>query len=151
MTTTFQSREAVRDELVALFTADGSWQDVYGYYPAVSEMKGRSPIMLIRSQGTQQDMAGQDTNPSSYSFLLTTWVLAYSEDGGWTSADAEDQLDTLDRVTRQIIRDNADGGTNASQYRFEAGFSNRSDLILEGVPYIIESRTIIADLPRGAV
>jgi hypothetical protein len=148
--TTFQSRELVRDELVALFVSDGSWQDVYGYYPAVSEIKGRSPVLIVRSAGTQQSMAGLHTNPASYSFLLTTWVLAYSEDGNWTSADAEDKLDDLDRVLRQVIRDNAMGGTYATQYRFDGGFSNRDDLILEGVPYIVETRTIFADLPRGA-
>jgi hypothetical protein len=151
MKTTFQSREAVRDELVSLFAAEGSWQAVYGYFPSVSEMSGKTPILIIRSAGTQQVMEGQDTNPATYRFLATTFVLAYSEDGSWTSANAEDKLDELDQAFRQVIRDNAAGGVNADLYRFEPGMSQRDDLILEGVPYILEGRAILADLVNGAV
>lgn len=151
MTTTFQSRELVRDELGALFTSNASWQKVYQYAPSLNEIKGKTPILIIRSRGTRQDMAGVETNPTSYQFLLSSWVLAYSEDGGWTSANAEDKIDELDKTIRQIIRDNAAGGTNANLYRFDPGYSEVIDTIIEGVPYIIETRIIHAELPRGAV
>ena len=153
MTTTFQSRELVRDELATLFTADGSWQSVFGYFPAVEAFKGRTPILIIRSRGTEQDMAGLETNPASYRFLLSSWVLAFSplSADNWTSTDAEDKLDELDMKLRQVIRDNAGGGTNADLYRFEPGFSQVDDVIIEGVPYIVETRAILADLKRGAI
>lgn len=152
MPTTFQSREAVRDELVTLFTSNGSWQAVYGYFPGTDAFVGLSPILTIQSMGTEQDMAGQDTNPASYRFVITSWVLAFSEDGSWTAAQAEDKVDELDKVTRQVIRNNAGGGTNADQYRFEAGMSEvRRIPVAGGPPYIVESRFILADLPKGSV
>jgi len=152
MTTTFQSREAVRDELVTLFTNNGSWQEVYGYAPDLNEIIGKTPVLMVRSRGTAQDMAGDETNPASYQFAITTWVLAYSEDGNWTSANAEDKIDELDKVVRQVIRNNAGGGSNADQYRFDPAQSEVRDVILQGgVPYMVESRLIYADLPRGAV
>ena len=153
MTTTFLSREAVRDELAALFTADGSWFQVFQYFPAVQAMKGKTPLLIIRSRGTVQDMAGVETNPATYRFLISSWVLAFSplSADNWTSTDAEDKLDELDQKLRQVIRNNAGGGTNADMYRFEPGFSVVDDVIIEGLPYIVETRAILADLIRGAI
>jgi len=149
--TTFQSREAVRDELGTLFTADGSWQEVYNHFPSVDEIKGKTPVLIIRSRGTQQDMANLNTNPATYRLLLSSWVLAYSSSDGWTSANAEDKLDELDKVLRQVIRDNAGGGSNADLYRFEPGMSQVDDVIIEGIPYIVETRAILVDLVNGAI
>ena len=149
--TTFQSREAVRDELGTLFTSAGNWQEVYNHFPSVDEMKGKTPILIIRSRGTDQDMANLNTNPATYRFLLSSWVLAFSDSDSWTSANAEDKLDELDKVLRQVIRDNAGGGSNADLYRFEAGLSQVDDVIIEGMPYIVETRAILADLVNGAI
>lgn len=147
--TTFQTRELVRDELVTLFTANGSWQAVYGYAPSVDEIAGQSPILVIRSRGTQTTMAGVLTNPTQYRFSLTNMVIA--DKVAQTSASAEDQLDTLDRVMRQVIRDNAGGGTYADNFLFEGGFSEVQDMIIGGQAYIVERRFIIASLANGAV
>ena len=151
--TTFQTRELIRDDLVTLFTANGSWQSVYGYFPGTNEMKGKTPVLVIRSRGTSQDMAGAVTNPTAYRFVLSSFVLAYSENSAdnWTSDDAEDKLDELDKVLRQVIRDNAGGGSYADRFEFEPGYSQVDDIIIEGLPYIVESRGIIARLVRGAV
>jgi len=146
--TTFQSRELVRDDLVSLFAADGSWQDVWGYFPGVDDVAGLSPVLIVRSRGTAQDFAGANTNPVQYRFSVTSMVVA--DEAVQSSADAEDQLDTLDMKVRQVIRDNAGGSTNADQYAFEGGFSQVSDIILNGQAYISETRFVIATLPRGA-
>lgn len=148
--TTFQTRELVRDELVTLFAATNKWSEVYGYFPSVEEVAGKSPVLIIRSRGTLQQMAGVGTNPVSYRFLLSSFVLAYTENGTWTSANAEDKLDELDQQIRQVIRDNANL-TNADVLRFDEGGSQVVDTIIEGQPYIVETRTIIADLISGAV
>lgn len=149
--TTFQTREAVRDELVSLFQTNGSWQVVYGHFPSVAETEGKTPILVIRSRGTSQVFAGEHTNPAQYRFLISSFVLAYSEDDSWTSANAEDKLDELDKVVRQVIRDNAGGGTYADNFLFEEGFSDVSDIVIEGLPYIVETRVLVATLSRGAV
>jgi hypothetical protein len=146
--TTFQSREAVRDALVTLFTADNSWQQVYGYFPGVDEIAGKSPLLIIRSRGTAQEFAGQDTNPVQYRFSVTSMTIA--DESATTSANAEDSLDTLDQKVRQVIRDNAAGGSAADLLEFEAGFSQVSDIIVNGLAYISETRGVIATLPRGA-
>ena len=153
MTTTFLSREAVRDELATLFTADGSWQSVFKFFPGLDAIKGRTPVLIIISRGTEQGMAGLETNPTTYRFLLSSWVLAFSplSADNWTSTDAEDKKDELDMKLRQVIRDNAGGGTNADLYRFEPGFSQVDDVIIEGVPYVVETRAILAGLKRGAI
>lgn len=149
MTTTFQSRKLVRDELVTLFAANGSWQEVYGYFPSAALAAGRTPVLMIRSRGTRQDMAGVWINPASYRFLLSSFVLAYSSSDSWTSANAEDKLDELDKVLRQVIRDNVGSLTYADNLRFEEGFSDVSDIDLGGNPYIVETRAILVDLPSG--
>ena len=104
MTTTFTSRELVRDELAALFVANGSWQEVYQYHPSVNEIENKTPFLVIRSAGTQQEMANLWTNKTTYRFAIISYVLAYSASDNWTSANAEDKLDELDKAIRQVIR-----------------------------------------------
>lgn len=152
MTTTFQSREVVRDELVALFVANGSWQAVYGYFPGAKVISGLSPVLIIRSKGTQQQMSGVWDNQATYRFVLTSWVAAGSEtDATITSAIAEDELDTLDKVVRQVIRTNAGSLANADSIRFATEFSEVSDVLIANIPYIMESHTVITELYKGAV
>jgi hypothetical protein len=151
MTTTFQSRELVRDELVALFTADNSWNNVYGYFPAASEMVGKTPILLILSDGTRQSMDGVWSNPANYQFLCISFVLADSDSDNWTVANANDKVDDLDRVFRQIVRTNAGSLATANLVRFGDGFSVRRDVSIGGKPYISEERTIICDVIKGTM
>lgn len=151
MTTTFQSRELIRDELVALFVANGSWQNVYGYRPPITEFKGKTPLLTIRSGGTEQDMAGLDLNPTSHSFLISSYVLAYSAADSWTSAMAEDKLDELGQLVRQVIRNNTGTLTNADLLRFAPAGSQIVDIEIQSVPYIRESREIFADLKKGTM
>jgi hypothetical protein len=150
MVTTFQSRELVRDELVALFVANASWNNVYGYFPAASEMVGKTPILLILSDGTRQQSSGVWSNPTSYQFLCISFVLADSDSDNWTVALASDKVDDLDRVFRQVIRNNG-ALTNADVLRFGDGFSVRRDVSIGGKPYISEERTIICDVLKGTM
>jgi hypothetical protein len=151
MTTTFQDPELVRDELVALFIADGSWQQVYGYMPAGSELVGLSRFLVIRRRGTLQQSSGQWTNPVDYRFAITSFVLAYSDIDSWTSAQAEDKLDELDQKIRQIIRTNMGDFTNCDIIAIEDSFSEVRDITIENKPYIAEARFVIAKLVNGAV
>lgn len=149
--TTFTSREAVRDALAALFVANGSWQAVYNYFPSAKVISQLSPVLIIRSRGTAQRFAMLETNPASYQFVITSYVVAGSEtDATITSAIAEDELDTLDAAIRQIIRDNTQAATYNNLY-FDEGFSEVSDVLIVNIPYIMESYTVIADLARGAI
>jgi hypothetical protein len=155
MVTTFQSRKLVRDELVALFIASGFWtvsavNNVYGYFPSANEIGGKSPLLVILSDGTRQEMSGAWSNKASYAFRCITLVLADSDSDSWTSANAEDRLDELDRAFRQVIR-SAASLTNADSLRFDEGYSERIDVNLGGKPYIREERRIFADVIKGTM
>lgn len=149
MVTTFTSRKLVRDELVALFTANNSWQAVYGYVPAIKVFAGMTPLLIIRSRGTVQDFAALETNPAEYRFGIASFCRAYSA-GEITPAQAEDTLDTLDTVVRQVIRNSAGSMTTADNLRFD-GESEVRDVTIEGLPYMVETRFVIAKLARGAI
>lgn len=149
MPTTFTSRELVRDELTTLFTANGSWQAVYGYVPAVKVFAGMTPLLIIRSRGSIQNFASEETNPTEYSFGIASFLRAYSV-GEITSAQAEDTLDTLDAAIRQIIRNNAGSMTYANSLRFDGG-SEVKDVAIEGLPYMVETYIVVAKLARGAM
>lgn len=150
MTTTFQSREAVRDELAALFTANGSWQAVYNYMPGYSVIAGLSPALTILSAGTRQQFAGVWNNPVSYRFEITCYVVSGSEsDATVTSAVAQDEQDTLDKVIRQVIRDNVQL-TNGDNMRFGDDYSNVERGSIGNQPYIRETYTVYVDLPKGS-
>lgn len=148
--TTFVTRETARDALVTLFTADGTWQAVFGYLPADSELDGQSPSLTIRSGGTQQEMASLHVNPTAYRFLLRSLVL--SNDGAsWTESDCEDKLDELDRQMRQVIRDNADLSTGSDYLRFDGSSSTTGySLIGDGVLWRWEERSLFAHYAVGA-
>ena len=149
--TTFQSRKLVRDELVALFVADGSWQDVWGYFPGVDAFQGRSPLLTITSGGTTQTSESLHVNPTQYQFLITTYVLSYRASDNWFATDAMDTLDALDLKVRQIIRDNMGGGTNADWYQFDTALSQiTSAKTFEGLVYEIEARGMFVGLASGA-
>lgn len=151
MVTTFTSRELVRDELAALFVANGSWQNVYHQATGMNAFLGKSPVLIIRSRGTSQAFETLDTNPTAYRFLVSSWVLAYRASDNWDNTEAEDKLDELDMIARQIIRNNAGSMTYANNLYIEEGFSQVDDIITEGLGYIVETRAAIAYLPRGAV
>ena len=151
MPPTFTSRKLVRDELVTLFAATGNWQNVYGYIPDTGEIVGKTPLLIILSRGTEQEMAGLETNPVTYRFVLTSMVLAYSATDAWTSALAADKVDELDMVFRQVIRDNVGSLATANTLRFEAKISTVEDVLVENKPYILERWAILAHLDRGVI
>ncbi len=150
MPTTFTSRELVRDELVSKFVANGSWQEVYGYHPSLDEIENKTPFLVIRSAGTQQDMANEWTNKAIYRFAIISYVIAYRASDNWTSALAEDKIDDLDKVVRQVIRNNAGSMTTCDDLLLDNGMSQPQDVLLEAIPYIRESRFVTAYLQAGS-
>lgn len=149
--TTFPNRKVARDALAALFVANGTWKAVYAYGMAGSVIAdGISPVLIIRSRGTRQEMANLNTNPRSYRLSLQSWILAKSEISGdsWSSDESEDALDLLDMTLCQVIRDNVQN--NAwDNIRFATDYSDVVDLN-PAVPYIVETRIIYVDLPKGS-
>lgn len=152
MPTTFTSRELIRDELASKFVSNGSWNAVYQYHPSIEEVLNTHPFLVIRSAGTQVEMMNEWTNKRTFRFAIISYVLAYSPIAAdsWTSALAEDKLDNLDMVICQVIRNNAGSMTTCDDLLLDNGLSQPQDVILEGVPYIRESRFVSAYLQAGA-
>ena len=152
MATTFISREISRDALVTLFTADGSWQKVFGYFPTENDIKGQDPFLVIISAGTDQDMNSISMNPTKYMFAFTSFILMDDSDSGgtWTNQNTEDKLDELDKKFRQIVRDNPTVGSNPSALlKFADGQSQTDTITLYGVLYRTEMWILTAALPSG--
>lgn len=149
MTTTFITREIARDALVALYTTDNSWDLVFGYIPSADEIGKRSSFLAVSSAGTDPKMSGLDMNPTKYHFALRSFIRVSDTDqgGSWTEADCENRLDELDRVVRQVIRDNP--GSGNYNYIFLEGPSTTGYQVLGGIEYRVEERTIIANYPSG--
>lgn len=150
--TIFVTRKTIRDGLVALFTANDSWEVVYGYIPKVTTIDGKSPLLVITSAGTDQSMAGLNTNPAEYTFTFVSFVrMDDSVSGGtWSEDDAEDKLDELDTVFRQVVRDNAGGGSFADSLMFADTQSRTDYAMIDGVGYRTEEWILTAHHYSGA-
>lgn len=155
--TTFTSRELVRDALVTIFKASAKganqFKEIYGYAPSANEILASSPLLVIRGTGTLQEMNMQETNPTRYRLVLSVMVRSYDDSvtPALDSAWAEDKIDDLDRLVRQIIRNNTQNAA-WNTMDFDEEFSQKDDVIVgKGVPYIIESRSVIIKLPIGSV
>lgn len=147
--TTFQDVDLVTTEVAALFTANGSWQAVYDYFPGVDAIKGYTPVLIVDDNGTSTRFESLHVNPVEYRLTVQSWVIAYIE-GEWTVNQATAKRRELNKVIRQIIRDNAGGTTYTNTLQFESGFSERSSIIFEGIPYFIERFNVIARLNSGS-
>ncbi len=148
MVTQFDSREASRDGLVALFVAEGSWQKVFPYQPTAKEIDNQWPLMIINSVSTLQDMPSESLNPTTFTFIVTSFV-ATQDNVAWETPDAADLVDELDQTTRQIVRDNTTAGTFADGINFVATPSNVSIIELHHVNYLAEMRLIEVHLYSG--
>ena len=150
MVTTFDSREASRDGLVALFVADNSWQKVFKYQPTENEIDGQWPLLIINAVSTFQEMQSLEKNPSVFTFIVTSFVPT-TDNVAWETEEAADLTDTLDQTTRQIIRNNASGGAFADAILFVPTPSNVSIVELHRVNYLAEMRLIEIHLSSGSM
>lgn len=150
MVTTFDSREVSRDGLVALFVANGSWQKVFGYYPTKKEIDGQWPLMIVNAVGTLQSMEGETMNPSTFFFVITSFV-ATEDNAAWETPAAANLVDTLGQTYRQIIRNNAAAASFANSLNFSPTQSNVSIIELHGVNYLSEMWLLEAHLASGSI
>ncbi len=150
MTTTFITRETARDSLVTLFTANDSWEKVFGNFPSADEAKQRGVFLVVSSGGSDWGADGLETNPTDYTYNILSFVLVNDEEtgGSWTEALCEDKLDVLDLAVRQVVRDNMGGGAGYF-LSVEGGPSQTGYWIIGGVEYRSEQRTVTAKYTSG--
>lgn len=155
MPTTFTNRKTVRTGLTGLFTAYNTatplWAQIYSYVVPVKSFLGKSPILTILSDASETEMKNSETNPTDFTFAITSFVLVYRASDNWSSPDAADKIDDIDTVIRQIIRNNAGGISGAcNSLRFSGG-SQTSYESKEGFLYQVETRNVIARLASGVI
>jgi hypothetical protein len=135
------SRETVRGALADLLTTAlvGTGlpaQAAYGY--PVADFGGQSPIVLIASAGSTRDVQTLDTRRTSrFFFTIIVFVLYADAGSGWTEADAEDALDTIESVIDDTIATNLVNGTTWA----DAGYDGRTrtgNATIGGVQYRYE-------------
>ena len=152
MTTTFVTRETARDALTSLFTTSAKWQKVFGYIPTENDIGGQSPFLVVVSNGTRQEMAGQNANKSTYYFSCSTWVRMSDEDlgGSFGFDDAEDLLDALDKEFRQVIRNTVMLDSGKAIINFADGQSSTGTNDLYKVLYRVETYMVSVVYPSGS-
>ncbi len=142
--TTYTSRETVRDALQVIFDADATWQDVFGYEPKT--LGGHTPVMTITSAGTDYEELSAGVNPTDFRFRLRSYVLVEDQNDpdAWGPDEAEDKLDEIDKLTREVIRDNTPTGSYGISR--EDGFSSPSWIAEKGLLYRFEDVFVIAHI-----
>jgi hypothetical protein len=126
------TRQVVRERLVVLFASKG-FNQVYGHAPL--DLQGFDKVLAIYSDRTRHDFISANLQNAFYALTLDVYV---KRESGET---AEDNLDILHEVVRDVIRDNI-GDPNWSDIHLledsDAYFAEVS-----GVPYRVERHTAI--------
>jgi hypothetical protein len=120
------SRETVRDALsnllnTALVGVGKPAQAQYGY--PIADFKGRSPIVMVSSAGSERDQQTMVTRRTSFLYFnIVVFVLYADPAASWTEADAEDTLDTIESIVDATIAANLVNGTTWS----DIGYNGRT-------------------------
>jgi len=136
------SRETARDALTTLLDAGlTTKQEVVGH--KLADPAGKSPIVAVLSAGTlRQRLTFQGTRPT---FYLTIQVLVLAEDqAGYTEADAEDTLDTVESEIAAVLEDN--WRTSSWESLEQTGPSEVIDVSIGGVAYYLEEIPVAMSL-----
>ena len=137
------SRETVRDALTtlldtALVGTGLPAQLVIGHKPTVSEIAKQSPVVAVMGAGSLRERQTFQGQKSAFFLTIRVWVVATDDDAGWTSADAEDALDSIE----SIIADTIDTNRSNAPTWVAIGYDGRTvavdDEVFDGVPYLQE-------------
>lgn len=127
------SREESRDLLATLL--NGSLSDlveaVYNYQ--TGDFEGQSPVVVVTSAGSQRTRLTMRGGQARFKFYIYVFVL-YSDQVGWTEADAEDRLDAIEKLIYETIEANQTTETwGAIDYEEEG--SDCDSVAIGGVDY----------------
>lgn len=136
------SRETARDELVDLLMTDlvsALAQAVIGHRPTITDLQGRKALVAVVNAGTlRKRMTMQGDRPTFY-FEVQSWVLKTTT--GWTVADAEDRLDSIEQQIAATFETNRKGPGSPSEWEI-LQYDDRSNIVdveVDGVPYAVEA------------
>lgn len=127
------TRQTVREALVAIFIAEGSFNQVLGYAPV--DTQGFDKILSIYTNRTHHIQESQALEHNFYVFFLDVIL---KREGG---EDVEDTLDALHEVIRSTIKANQ---VNANWDRLD--LEEESDAVfaeISGVAYRVETHPLL--------
>ncbi len=104
------SRETARDALVTLLTAAlvGTGLPVKTVTGSkVTSLSGLTPLVSVLSAGTFREKMTYKGDMPTFGLEVQVWVL--QETTGWTNAQAEDALDSIEALIAGVIQDNRGG------------------------------------------
>ena len=127
------TRQAVREALVAIFVAEGTFNVVLGYAPV--DTQGMDNILSIYSDETHHKQESQHLAHNFYTFTLDVLV---RRSGGETT---EDTLDALHEVIRSTISDNQ--GNALWEYLSLEGPSSAYFAEISGVAHRVERHPLL--------
>lgn len=107
------SREAVRDGVTGLLRSAlvGSGkpaQAVYGYQ--VGDFAGQSPVVVVKSGPVERVRRGLGACWHTMATLQVFVFVAYADEG-WTEANAEDALDSIEALIADVVLANGSTAT----------------------------------------
>ncbi|KKN57469.1 hypothetical protein LCGC14_0561810 [marine sediment metagenome] len=126
------TRRIIREALVTIFTAEGSFNQVLGYAPV--SVDGMDKVLSIFSDKTHHKQESLHLEHNFYSFSLDVLV---KRSGGET---AEDTLDDLHEVVRDVIGDNQ--GNAIWEYLSLEDPSDAYFAEISGVAYRVEKHLL---------
>ena len=142
------SREVARDELVTLLTA----ALVGGGLPVktvtgskVTSLSGLSPLVSVLSAGTERTRLTYMGDIPIFSLEVQVWVL--QETTGWTNAQAEDAMDSIEALIAGVVESNRGGGVwEVLEYQNP---SVVHEMEVAGTPYYMERIPLLVKLAKS--
>ena len=142
------SRETVRDKLVTLFTAAliGTGlpcKTVTG--SKVKKLEGLTPLVSVLSDGTLRERETFMGDIPTFFLEVQVWVL--QEATGWTNAQAEDALDTIEGLIAGVYEDNR--RVDEFEILQHDDRTRVIEVTVSGVPYYLERIPTVAKLSKS--
>lgn len=104
------NRKEIRDAFATLCDAAMTGTAVEAVYGrSVGDFEGKSPVLIVTSRGGGMERV-QKVGQGKYAvwvYLTAFTFVIYSDAAsGWTEADAEDALDTVEKELADVLQDN---------------------------------------------
>lgn len=139
------SRETARDELVSLLTTAlvGVGLPVKTVTGSkVTSLSGLTPLVSVLSGGTLRERMTYMGDMPTFYLEIQVWVL--QEAAGWTNAQAEDALDSIEALIAGVIQNNRGGDVwEALEYQNP---SVVHEMEVSGVPCYMERIPMLVKL-----
>lgn len=103
------SREVMRDALAQLLTTEltGSGKPVQAVYNyRIADFAGQSPVVVVTSGPVERVRQGMGACWRSIAAIDIHVFVAYAAAGGWTEANAEDAMDTIEALIADVVLNN---------------------------------------------